>query len=67
MKLYSYVEPGLNNKPVEVIYSEDEIIEEYWESWSERMIKKYGEDHEWITTENCIEDWITVNWASEVK
>ena len=67
MKIYSYVEPGLNNEPVEIIYTEYEILFEYWSFWKEQMIKKYGEDHELITEENCIEDWLSVNWATEVK
>jgi hypothetical protein len=67
VKIYSYVEPGLNNEPVEIIYTEYEILFEYWSFWKEQMIKKYGEDHELITEENCIEDWLSVNWATEVK
>jgi predicted HAD superfamily Cof-like phosphohydrolase len=67
MKTYSYIEPGLENKPVEVVYNEAEILFDYWPHWKERMVKKYGEGHELITDENCIEDWVTVNWATEIK
>ena len=31
------------------------------------MIAKFGEGHEYITEENCIYDWIVVNWAWEKK
>ena len=47
--------------------SEDEIIAEYWDYWSERMIAKYGKEEfekTWSRQE-CIEDWITLHWATE--
>lgn len=31
------------------------------------MADKYGEGHELITRENCIEDWVALNWAWEKK
>jgi hypothetical protein len=31
------------------------------------MEDHYGEGHELITKENCIEDWVVVNWAWEKK
>jgi hypothetical protein len=67
MKTYSYVEPGFNGEPVEVVYNEAEILFEYWPYWKEQMVKKYGEGHELITDNNCIEDWVAINWATEVK
>lgn len=48
-------------------WTEDEILEEYWGWWSEKMVKKYGYGHELITKENCIEDWLVTNWAWEKK
>ena len=44
-------------------YTKEKILEEYWPFWSEKMIKKYGEGHELITEDNCIDDWCAVNWA----
>jgi hypothetical protein len=67
MKTYSYVEPGLNDEPVVVVMNEAEILMNYWPHWKERMVRKYGEDSELITDENCIDDWIALNWAVEVK
>jgi len=67
MTKYSYVEPNEDGNPVEFVYDEAEILFEYWPYWKERMVKKYGEGHELITEENCIEDWVTVNWATEIK
>lgn len=67
MKLYSMIEPGLNSEPVEVIYTEDDILESYWDYWNEKMIVKYGPFHPLITKDRCIEDWCALHWAWEVK
>ena len=72
MKKYRYNEPEydkqgnmLDSDPKEI--TEEQILSEYWDYWSGQMIKKYGKDHHLITKQNCIEDWIIVNWAWEVK
>lgn len=67
MKYFRYVEPGFQTEAVEYTLSEDDIIAEFWKPWSERMTKKYGEGHRLITRENCIDDWVVVHWAWEVK
>lgn len=67
MKKYKYVEPDENDQVKEVVLTEDEIIKEYWEFWSRKMTEKFGPDHEDITTENCIFDWLVSHWAVEVK
>lgn len=67
MRKFKFVEIDDEEQAVETVISEDQIIEEYWEFWSRKMTEKYGPDHEWITTENCIEDWCTSHWAVEVK
>ena len=67
MTTYSFIEPDSKGEPVEIIYNEAEILFEYWPYWKEQMVKKYGDNHELITEENCIQDWVTVNWATEIK
>lgn len=68
-KIYTYNEPIfqggalVGNDVLEK--TEEQIIAEYWDHWSTRMIAKYGEGHELITKKNCIEDWVIVNWAWE--
>ena len=47
--------------------TDDEILEEQWYWWKERMIKKYGKGSSKITKENCIQDWVTNNYAWEDK
>ena len=67
MKRYKYVEPDENDQVKEVVLTEEDILNEYWEFWSRKMAEKFGNDHEDITEKNCISDWLTVHWAVEVK
>ena len=67
MRKFKYTELTDEEQVVEVILTEEDILKNYWEFWSRKMTEKYGPDHEWITTENCIEDWLTSHWAFEVK
>lgn len=50
-----------------IILTEEEILASYWPHWEKEMIEKYGVGHELITKENCLEDWVVVYWAWEVK
>lgn len=67
MKRYKYYEPGFQNVAEEYVYTEDEIIAEFWEAWCVRMEQKFGPGHPLTTRENCISDWVAVNWAVEMK
>jgi hypothetical protein len=68
-KTYTYNEPifhgdaFVGNDIIEK--TEQQILEDYWDYWNARMVAKFGEGHELITKENCIDDWIAVNWAWE--
>lgn len=48
---------------VNIEMSEKQILDSYKEWWSEQMIK-VGKAN-LISDENCIDDWIVVNWANE--
>ena len=61
-KSYLYNE---QDEPLPVEITEEEIIAEYFPYWKTAMVKKFGEGHELITHENCIEDWVVVHWAWE--
>ena len=68
MKTYRYNEYSEeSNHNLVIEMTEKDILNEYWEFWSRKMIEKYGEGHELITEENCIDDWVVVNWAWEKK
>ena len=47
--------------------TDQEILALRWNIWKERMIQKYGAESKLITEENCIQDWVTTNWAWEWK
>lgn len=63
---WTYVEPGPDDIPVVVTKSEQEILDEYWEYWQKQMLKVALTRPVEISKENCIEDWVTVNWATRV-
>jgi hypothetical protein len=62
MKTYCYHEPTPEGDSF-IIKNEQQILDEYWDYWKEKMEKKYGKDHRLITKENCIEDWSIIHWA----
>lgn len=68
-RTWCYVEPGGERGEIsEIITKTDqEILDERWDWWYERMCKKYGKDSPLITKENCIQDWVTDYWAWENK
>jgi len=67
MKKYSFVQPDIQGNPETLIFTEEEILKEYWNHWRDSMIRKFGKDCKDITKKNCIDDWVTVHWAQEVK
>ena len=72
MKHYTWIEPdfdadGNDLGATTVVLSEQEILDHYWDCWKSAMIAKYGEGHELITEENCINDFVVCHWAVEVK
>lgn len=62
LMIYLYNELG-EDHPLEI--TREEILKTYWPWWSKRMIEKFGPDHEWITEDYCVDDWVVVNWAWE--
>jgi hypothetical protein len=51
-------------------FTEERIIEEYWDRWKEQVKKMDRKDPEFrhhtrtkITKEHCIADWAASNWA----
>ena len=68
MRYYSYNEYDPAG-PIVVTKSEEEIVKEYHSFWYGEMCDKFGKDHVDATyaVEDCIQDWIIVHWAWEVK
>lgn len=67
MKYYEISYPNELDEDVFEVLSEMDIIRQYWKHWYSKMVEKFGPDHTDITVENCIEDWVVVHWAVEVK
>lgn len=69
MRYFSYDEPDEDFNNIVVTKSEEEIRKEYYPLWYERMCKKFGKevvDRDY-SFEDCLDDWVVVNWAWEVK
>ena len=65
MRYYSYVEQGDDDKSyVSVLMSEDAIVRDYFEYWSEQM-RRVGKT-DLISRERCIEDFCVVHWAAQL-
>ena len=72
MKHYTWVEPDFDEEgnykgPITMIWSEQQILDHYWDHWEKAMIAKYGERALLITEDNCIQDFCVVHWAVEVN
>ena len=63
MKYYTIVFPGEFGQHVQETWSTHQILKSYIKHWSMKMIQAGLGDT--ITEERCIEDWITVHWATE--
>lgn len=65
MRYFSYNEHDENSIDT-ITVSEEEIVEKYYPYWQGRMREK-GFDLNNYTFEDCLEDWIVINWAWEIK
>ena len=70
MRHWLFAEPvGDTSEPVWMVYSEDAIVAEYWETWERQGMaynKAHGHDiYKDISRSNCIQDWVVVHWAVE--
>lgn len=68
MRYYSYSEYGGNDNHFVVTKSEEDIRQEYYPWWYEKMCQKYGKEvvDRDFSFEECLIDWAVVNWAWEV-
>ena len=46
-------------------WSVEQIMDHYWNYWYSKMCSRFGRFHvdENYSFEDCLEDWIVVNWA----
>jgi hypothetical protein len=65
---WAYNEPDKNYNDVLVVKTEQEIIDDFFKVWKEKMEIKYGKIYMNDKTENelkkmCIKDWCVLHWA----
>lgn len=65
MKYYTICFPGECGQHVSETWSEDQIIESYYDYWCAQMRRKF--ENPYLSKEFCIEDWCTVHWAKETN
>ena len=70
VRYFSYNEyvddPSINSV---VTVSEEDVRRDYYPYWYDKMCKKFGKevvDRDY-SFEDCLDDWIVVNWAWESK
>lgn len=70
MRYFSYNEydPSHPDQGYVVTTNEHEIRRDYYPFWYERMCQKFGQEyvHSNYCFEDCLDDWVVVNWAWEV-
>lgn len=69
MRYWSVSYPDDNGNDVTETLSEEDIRKEYWPYWYGKMCEKFGKEFvdKTYSFEDCLEDWIVVNWAVESK
>jgi hypothetical protein len=64
MRRFLISDPNDFGKPVYSVVDEKKILSMYFIYWAEEMTKR-GKSEE-ISYENCLDEWINVNWAREL-
>jgi hypothetical protein len=69
MRYYSYYEYVNDDSAIIITKSEEEIRKEYWSWWYGQMIQRFGREvtDSRYNFDDCLDDWIVVNHAWEVK
>lgn len=68
MRYWLFAEPvGDTSEAIWMIYSDDAILAEYWETWKTQGMawntERELDPGTGINPIRCIEDWVTVHWA----
>jgi hypothetical protein len=69
VRYFSYNEPVDENYNTNIVVtmSEEDVRKTYYPYWYEKMCKKFGKevvDRDYCF-EDCLDDWIVVNWEWE--
>jgi hypothetical protein len=65
MRRFAYNEPSADfSENTVVVVTEQDILDQYWDFWSDAMLHVHKSPM--ITKENCLQDFVVVNWAWEL-
>lgn len=69
MRYWRITYPDDNDQDVVETWSEEDVKQKYWPYWYGKMCDKFGKEYvdQNYTFEDCLDDWIVVNWAWESK
>jgi len=68
MRHWLFAEPaGDSSEPIWMIYSDDAILAEYWQTWMTQGMKHNREngldEGTGVNPIRCIDDWVVIHWA----
>ena len=69
MRVFEHLEFDDSDVVITVTMTEQDIREQYYPYWYERMCEAFGKevvDRDY-TFEDCLEHWVMITWAREVK
>jgi hypothetical protein len=66
MRYWTFLTQGEFGQHVQETFSEDQIIESYYQYWANKCINALVDPAK-INRQNCIDDWCVVNWAEETN
>ena len=64
MRRFKYIEFIDEDIELVKVKTEKEVLDMYWDYWVSKM--KQVEREHLISEENCIQDWVVINWAWEL-
>jgi hypothetical protein len=75
MRYYTYNEYDPQNMQADsgghytITVSEEDVRRTYWPYWYKLMCAKWGAEivDKDYSFEDCLTDWVVINWAEEVK
>lgn len=65
MKVWEISYPDEKYGNITECYTEDGIIKLYYDEWVQQMVKSGNYND--LTRQKCIDDWVTIHWATEIK
>lgn len=64
VRYYTHIHRGSHGQLVRETWSEAQVLAAHFKEWAFKCLNA-GVDEALITANECLEDWVTVNWALE--